>query len=336
MKTRLVTGVMGILCVLQFSALPEAFAQKKVKLNAASAWPMNTEIASVFKKTFFEMVKDGTKGNIELVWKGDPSIFAARDLPSSAAAGVIDIFLSSPGYIASLVSEGGIWDSYPLYRSYDSSPVQFTKMFDIINPIYEEKAKIRLLALNNIHEFYIFTKTPVDSLRSLKGLKIRAHGGMIPYSVKAIGGVPTNIPTAEVYMALERGVVDGSARPATSLVSYKEYEITKYGIDESITWGTGLIYISLRAWNSLPSDMQKEMTRICREFDVKACHYWKERETEAKSRLIKEGKLQMFPLTPVEKIEWSRAIENAAAEAAQTLSPSLGLKMAETFKKYAK
>jgi TRAP-type C4-dicarboxylate transport system substrate-binding protein len=336
MRKRLTTVILASFVLTNlFGMTAAALCQEKVVFNVGSAWPSSTEIATHFRTTFFSMMNDGTNGKVELVWKSGPSMIAARDLPSSASAGVIDIFLSSPGYLAGIIKEGAVWDAYPLYRSYRSSPEEFEEIAKLLNPIHAEKAKVKLLALNNIHRFYIWTKKPVGSFDELKGLKIRAHGGFVPYVVRALGAVPTTIPTAEVYMALERGVVDGSARPLTSLQSYKEYEVVRYGIDETITWGTGLIYVSLRAWEELDEDLQTDIMDICHEFNVRTAEYWQNKHDSLRKEFRDKERVSWYRLNAQEQATWEARVKAGAEDGIKSLSPTVGPKIAEVFARIA-
>ncbi|MBW1612685.1 MAG: TRAP transporter substrate-binding protein DctP [Deltaproteobacteria bacterium] len=334
MDKKLVIKLISFWCVISFLSIPALAGDKKFLLNVGSAWPSTTEIARNFTNNLFPMIQKGTRENIKLIWKSGPELIAARDLPSSAAAGVIDIFLSSPGYLAGQVKEGAIWDAYPLYRSYESTPRQFAEIKKVLDPIYEKKTKIKLLAMNNIHRFYIWTKEPVHSIKELQGRKIRAHGGLVPYVVRGIGAVPTTIPTAEVYMALERGVVKGSARPLTSLSSYKEYEVARYGINETITWGTGLVYISMKSWKKLGAQLQDELMAICQKFTEVSAEYWQKRHDDLKKELTSQGKIEWYEMSAKERNEWKELVAAGGMDGVKTLSHTIGPKIVDIFKKY--
>jgi len=61
------------------------------------------------------------------------------------------------------------------------------------------------------------TAEPVTSLKQLKGLKIRWPGGVNAKLTEDLGGVPVNIPGAEIYQALQTGQIDCAGVPATWL-----------------------------------------------------------------------------------------------------------------------
>jgi TRAP-type C4-dicarboxylate transport system substrate-binding protein len=73
------------------------------------------------------------------------------------------------------------------------------------------------------------SKRPIKSPADMKGLKIRTmsiplHMGVI----ESLGGAPTPIAWAEVYTALQTGVVDGQMNPIPIINTAKFYEVQKY------------------------------------------------------------------------------------------------------------
>ncbi len=70
---------------------------------------------------------------------------------------------------------------------------------------------------------------PINSLADFKGMQIRVPNAkpMVNFA-KAMGAVPTPIPFAEVYLALQTNAVDGQENPLTLIDAKKFYEVQKY------------------------------------------------------------------------------------------------------------
>lgn len=101
------------------------------------------------------------------------------------------------------------------------------------------------------------TKKPVEKLEDLKGMQIRCPPGPLTMSVEALGAVPTQIPTPEVYTALERGIVEGCTIPWEGALAFKFYEVAKYHTAMDLGCGMNITAINLKTWNNLPPDIQK-------------------------------------------------------------------------------
>ncbi len=73
---------------------------------------------------------------------------------------------------------------------------------------------------------FFTTKKPITKLEDMKGLKIRVQNSqMMLDTISALGASPTPIAYAELYTALQTGVVDGAENPPASYFSNKFYEV---------------------------------------------------------------------------------------------------------------
>jgi TRAP-type transport system periplasmic protein len=135
--------------------------------------------------------------------------------------------------VASLV----LWDLYAKY-----------------NP--EEFAKVKVLTMFACAPANIYANVPVHNLGQLKGLQLRASGGVAEV-VKALGGTPVGMPQSETPEALQKGVVKGAVSSLETLMDFKYAELCRY-----VTIFNGPIYpfavvMNMAKWNSLPDDVKK-------------------------------------------------------------------------------
>lgn len=331
MKKTLMFVVVAIFSFYLFVGNVSA-AGKSVVLKAGSAWPKTHDNSLVYSK-FFKMVEQKTNGSIKIEWAGGPELVKARDLPTASGAGTIDIFQSAPGYYGGIVGEGAILEAFPAFRAFENMPQIFNDALKILAPIYEKKLKIKPLGMTLNYPFYLWTKKPVHSFEALKGLKIRAHGGLVPFIAKALGASPVTMPSGSVYMALERGVIDGAIRNLASLNSFKEYEIAPYGISSPVTWASAITFISLRKWNKLSDKDKRALEEAGAEITEVCARFWKEKNDEYMGR-FKSQKIEFFNLPPKTKSKWAKLTEQGGRKGALKLSPSYAEEIIAIFKKY--
>jgi len=76
---------------------------------------------------------------------------------------------------------------------------------------------------------HVTSKKPIRAPEDMKGIKIRIPDAAA-YTIfpKATGANPTPIAFAEVYLALQQGVVDAQENPLTTIQAKKFYEVQKY------------------------------------------------------------------------------------------------------------
>lgn len=102
---------------------------------------------------------------------------------------------------------------------------------------------------------------PVRSLADLKGLRLRAQTDSIDV-LRALGADPVNMPMAEVYSALAKGVIDGVVAPADTIKSLHFSEVAHYFTTLRLSrGGYPARAMSDITWRRLPPDMQALLMR---------------------------------------------------------------------------
>jgi TRAP-type C4-dicarboxylate transport system substrate-binding protein len=184
-----------------------------------------------------------------------------------------------------------------------------------------ELSKVKLGALRATSGAYMaFTKKEVKKLEDLKGLKIRSASGTVGEVIKELGAVPVGgIIYSDLYMSLDRGVIDGIINPNSFMPTYKLYEVIKYVLDVPL-WTGGLIQVmNLNAWNSLPDDLKAIMDK---EF-VKMEDDWVNTENtegqKGRETMMKNGVKYVAP-SPAELARLRQATQGVIANYVKKLS----------------
>lgn len=77
--------------------------------------------------------------------------------------------------------------------------------------------------------FNVTSNTPLEKPEDMKGVRVRVPDAPIWLAFpRAVGANPTPVPLAEVYLALQQGVVSASANPLPITYAFKFYEVQKY------------------------------------------------------------------------------------------------------------
>ncbi|MEW5710604.1 MAG: TRAP transporter substrate-binding protein DctP [Pseudomonadota bacterium] len=67
---------------------------------------------------------------------------------------------------------------------------------------------------------------PIVVPEDVKGVKIRGASKEMDMMLKAAGGSIVNVPSSEVYNAMQTGVLDAAVTSSTSLISFRLYEVS--------------------------------------------------------------------------------------------------------------
>lgn len=105
------------------------------------------------------------------------------------------------------------------------------------------------------------TKRPVRSPADIKGLKLRVMAGEIFSDMfQALGASTAAVPFAELYTALQQGVIDGEDLVSSMFYDIKLYEVEKNFTELHMTPNVNLLLFSSAAWNKLSEADRKIVT----------------------------------------------------------------------------
>ena len=102
----------------------------------------------------------------------------------------------------------------------------------------------------------VFTKQPIRTIEDFKGMKIRTQSKESALLMQQIGAVRTNVSYPEVYMALQRGVVEASASAVRGVINLKWNEVLKYANVWPIGQNPWVYVINKDSWAALPGELK--------------------------------------------------------------------------------
>jgi tripartite ATP-independent transporter DctP family solute receptor len=107
---------------------------------------------------------------------------------------------------------------------------------------------------------------PIVRPDDLKGIKLRVPGGVWRVKMfQAYGANPSPMPFAEVYSALQSGVMDAQENPFSQIYSAKFQEVQKFLSLTGHVYTPAFLIVSENFWKKLPKDIQDTIARIARD-----------------------------------------------------------------------
>jgi tripartite ATP-independent transporter DctP family solute receptor len=121
-----------------------------------------------------------------------------------------------------------------------------------------EAKGIKIIAYMDSGARNLFTQKAVKTPDDLKGQKIRVMASpVMVQTMKSLGATGVPVAWAELYTALQTGVVDGAENNHPSVVAKKFYEVSKfYTIDEHMRI-PDVIAMSMKLYDQLNDDQKK-------------------------------------------------------------------------------
>jgi C4-dicarboxylate-binding protein DctP len=269
-------------------------------------------------------INQKANGRLEIKPFFSEQVAKANDMLDALSTGSVESAWEPTTYFAGTVP---IWN-LPLLPFLFDNYDQLVKGWNAgIKQIWIDQAATKLNAHIMGSTFYytglvcIFSNKSLPKLPAdIKGLKIRSFNPLLDTLMQSAAAAPTSMASPEVYLAMQRGTVDGYMTSPVGMVSYKLFEVTKFGNYMNITPGSmDLPMVNMKAWQALPDDLKQ----IVDETAMKHLTAWgKEKEPgidkDAFATMTKGGTQMYTPTTQdldawraISKPAWDKFIQTA-------------------------
>lgn len=172
----------------------------------------------------------------------------------------------------------------------------------------------------------------LKSADDFKGIKIGVTGsGMVMDKASTMGFAVSSLTPNDIYMSLERGVVDGITCDYEVLVSRRWGEVVKHCHAFSVLITPFYFVMSLDVYNSFPKDVQEVIDELSGDYSYKLfSEFWVNTQMDSWKRWEKEfgGQTHYYSEEELEKIDalaqpvvdaWVRSMEKKGYPAKELL-----------------
>jgi len=316
---------MVALCLVSEPTNAETFT-----LKAITAWPKTAiefKAFTIFTDLVDQMVSKKYPGELKIQYIGGPEAVKTPDQVPALQRGMVDIVYTSSAYYTNVLSE---IDSLKL-TNYSPSEERANGAWAYINDLHEKKLGVYYLARVGLDiKFHLYLNKPIKSA-DLKGLNIRVSP-LYLQAVKGLGGNPVVMPPTEVYIALERNVVDGYCWPSVGIREYGLQKQTKYIVDPGFYNVPNLLLINLKIWNQLPQGLRDQLTEAGIEAEKRVVALFDDLAKQERPILLKEG-MQVIDLPPAEKEKFLKVVYEEGWKDIIQKNPQTGPKLRELLTK---
>lgn len=261
LKASFVAGVFAAVVSPFVAAAPEH------KLTFSTYWPTsyNYLIDPIF--SFADKVKERTNGRVEIEIFHSKQLFGGKEEFGALERGDIDMSAPMDTYNTGSVPELGIasmpfmWPSpRAMQKSLDAG------LWDLgVNQAMEARGvKVLNVAAGGPYQLYgkgFEIRKPED----LAGKKIAVSGTAASRAMELINASPTSMSSGDLYVALQRGTIDGTSRPLLTGIGRKLYEVLDNVTVVNMSYFSTALAINLDSWNKLPADIQEVMQQAANE-----------------------------------------------------------------------
>ena len=180
-----------------------------IKLKLAHGWPKSYPIFGESVDDYAVLVNEMSNGRIEITVDSTNKHKSAFGIFDFVKSGQYDIGQTASYYYGGKDPDTLFFASMP----FSMTTLEQTAWFyeggglELANEIYAKHNIEVALGGNTGMQMGGWFRKEINTLEDMQGLKMRipGFGGKV---IAGVGAVPTNIPTGELYQALERGTID--------------------------------------------------------------------------------------------------------------------------------
>ena len=301
-------------------ALPGVTTAQQAKvIELAYGTPYSPDIPySVVDKRWMAKIEKETRGQVKFkpYW-GGAVIGGNKDAAEELAQGATDIAFVNP-----TTSRSGfqICKASQLFfygANLEVGGKVFKELLTKFPEIEKEYKGLKVLCWGGSMNQLIMRK-PVRKIDDLKGMRIKVVGD-VSNALAELGVEAMSIAMSEVYVDLQKGILDGLIGPLESLESLKFAEVAKHvTMINFYRTHAGMRMMNLDKWSSLPPDIKKI-------FEDNIEYYGQESEAEmakGDQHAMDVGKklgVEFIPISKEEMTKFYEPVKTIAQKEAQKL-----------------
>ncbi|MEM9394303.1 MAG: TRAP transporter substrate-binding protein DctP [Pseudomonadota bacterium] len=264
-------------------------AQATETITAVHAFPTTL----IYTKSFLEFVdkvNERGEGVIQIEVRGGPEAIGMFQQPDAVRDGIVDM-VYTPGsfYGGSLPEKDAMVAS-----NLTAIEARANGGTELIDQIHQEKMGLKYLGWFDSGVTYnLWTRDEpqftAEGDLEVQGLKLRGNAVYNAFFTEYLGAQVIDLPTTDVYAALERGVVDATGWTQIGLIDLKWNEFLNYRIEPNF-FSTDLgVIVNLEKWDSLSAEAQTILQDVATEHEAASVEALRAKRDEDFAKLEEMG-----------------------------------------------
>ena len=310
-----------------------AVAGAKTEFRLSNQFPASHHVSKGLV-LFAAKVKEYSKGAVEVKIFDSAQLYKDTEIVEALQDGLIETGLVPVNKWSGMIPAADVFEMPFVFKDLTS-----IKKFidagagDLLDKEFQKRVVKTLFWVDYGYIQFFNNKRPLTKPDDFKGLTMRSFSSGDADTLKALGAAPTVMSSSEMYMALQRGTVDGATTGMPAAVSRKIQEVQKFMTEANYTTAQFVMQANLKWWEKLPQDQREAILKAGKEAEEWIRGAIAQSEDEAE-KVIRKAGVQIHPLAPEARPLFIKATEpvrqtfaNKSGELAKKLMEiALGLK----------
>jgi TRAP-type C4-dicarboxylate transport system substrate-binding protein len=257
-----------------------------------------------------EEVAKVTDGRVKVTMFYSSALFKVKQAYDAVATRVGDMGLVLPTYERNrfLVSSALDLPMVAKEKAKINSEVLW-EMYQTFPEIQKDYSDVKVLwaYMNPAFQLH-FTKKQVRNLEELKDTVVSAGGTVNARIMKSLGASVEAIPMVQVYLALQKGVVEGCFLPYAPLRSQRMADLLHYHTDANLMAVSFFVVINKDVWSKISPEDQKAIEKISGLEGARRVGTIFDKYQVRDTKWMAEKGDKFFTLDPAEREKWAKRI----------------------------
>ncbi|MBW3095838.1 TRAP transporter substrate-binding protein DctP [Pseudohoeflea coraliihabitans] len=279
-------------------------------LRMVGSFPIGPSPTAEVGNQFMERVNELGKGVVQIQYIGASDVIPIFDQPEALVNGVFDVWYGAPNYWSGIVPGGDVAELSP-FAIPDNGPG--SDFYEFLVGLFEEKG-VRYLGHSTgdvgTGAHYLSTNFEVESVADLKGRQLRV-APLLRHFVQASEAEPITLPPSDIFLAIDRGTVDGFTWPVADAYTRNGWQdVTKYLVGQAMYRSGGSVAMNLESWNNLSPEAQEILLKAVEEVQAWGGEFFAGTEAGEIEKMEAAG-MEVLKLSDEAAAEWTQVARAA-------------------------
>ncbi|MDR2174443.1 MAG: DctP family TRAP transporter solute-binding subunit [Synergistaceae bacterium] len=296
-------------CAVLLSAAiftPPGAAEARTEFRLSNQFPASHHISKGLV-LFADKVREYSKGEMECKIFDSAQLYKDTEIVEALQDALVDTGLVATNKWSGMIPAIDIFEMPFVFKDLGS-----IKKFldagasDLLDKEFESKGVKNLFWVDYGYIQFFNNRRPLKKPADMKGLTMRSFSGSDAETLQTLGGAPTVMSSSEMYMALQRGTVDGATTGMPAAVSRKIHEVQKYMTLANYTTAQFAVQANLEWWNGLSAEEKEVVLKAGRDAEAWVRGAIADSENEAQ-KVIGDSGVEIYILSDAERKEFQDA-----------------------------
>ncbi len=271
------------------SALLGAPALAMDTITAVHAFPKTLIYTQSFL-SFVDKVNAAGEGVVRIDVRGGPEAIGMFQQPDAVRDGIVDmVYTPGSSYGGALPEKDALVAS-----NLTAVEARANGAIDMINETHQKKMGVWYLGWFDSGVSYNLwmrdaPKLDAEGNLDVTGIRLRGNAVYNAFFTEYLGAQVIDLPTTDVFAALERGVVDATGWTQIGLIDLKWNQFLNYRVEPSF-FSTDLgVIVNLEKWNALTPEARKIVQDVAIAHEAESVEALKAKKTADFKALDEQG-----------------------------------------------